>query len=162
MAGKDYSLQRLDSYKNKIDNAMLVAKTLPEEAQSLMACYICIMVSGFIENLIKTQFTIYIEKKSNSSIQMYVQNSYAQITNLKVEKIVDYLNKFDTNWGNNFITEVTQEEKDSINSIIANRNNIAHGQPVGLSYCTILKYYNDILKVKGKLEKIINPGGSHT
>ena len=40
--------------------------------------------------------------------------------------------------------DLNEEIKDAIDSLIANRNNIAHGQPVGVTYHKVKYWYEKV------------------
>ena len=116
----------------EIDNAIQLAESQEDdELKSHLANLVCIRVSGLVENFLKT--------------------------NLKESKLRDTLGLFSTEWQEQFerFIQDNQQLKASLDSIITNRNNIAHGQHVSLTLKSVKQYYDDIKVVIMELEKII-------
>jgi len=119
------------------------------------------MVSGFTEQSLRTLLDEYSKNKSSPAIQRYVSSHTRKITNCKQNKILLILKDFSPEWSEKYDKEVRKIElvpnqiKDSIDSVIANRHNIAHGKDVGISLGTMTAYYDTIKKAIEILEKII-------
>lgn len=47
------------------------------------------------------------------------------------------------------------EIKDSVDSIVDNRHQIAHGKSIGIGYVTVNKYYGNVVKAVQVLEAVI-------
>jgi hypothetical protein len=150
---KKYLYQQIDY----LDNLFTKEKEFNnDELLANWAKYLCILTSGLIENSIKALVMEYSTNCSSPYVQNYIETTLQNLTNLKVKKIIDFLKKFNDDWGNKFENEISDEEKDAIDSIIANRNNIVHGEyGGGLTYIRIKNYYNDAKKVISLLESII-------
>jgi hypothetical protein len=98
-----------------------------------------------------------VTNKSHPNIHNYVTVSTDNLTNLRTEKLCKFLNSFNSEWRREFENIVSDEEKDAVNSVVSNRNHIAHGQDVGVTYVSVLKWYKNIKKVVEKISIIINP-----
>ena len=77
--------------------------------------------------------------------------------NPKMEKILNLTGKFNLAWENQLRESTEGELKEAIDSIVANRNRIAHGKDVGISYVIIKKYYANAIKVVEMIENQIKP-----
>lgn len=79
------------------------------------------------------------------------------ITNLKTSKLQDILMAFSTEWAKKFTEyiEVNEQQKTSLDSIIAQRHNIAHGQCSNLGATMMYQYYDDIKQIVGFLDGVI-------
>ena len=51
---------------------------------------------------------------------------------------------------------VSDEEKDAINSVVANRHLIAHGRNVGVSHVNVKAWYKNIKRFVQKISIIVN------
>lgn len=105
----------------------------------------------------KTRISDYSNKKVPKPVSRYLSHKFADITNLKESKLRDTLGLFSTEWQEQFerFIQDNQQLKASLDSIITNRNNIAHGQHVSLTLKSVKQYYDDIKVVIMELEKII-------
>ena len=55
---------------------------------------------------------------------------------------MDLLNRFNSSWGD-IIEALPENNKDAINSIVNNKNAIAHGRPCNLTIQDVENFYND-------------------
>ena len=66
-----------------------------------------------------------------------------------------FLSKFSGDWGEKFQEKISEKQLESLNSIISNRNSIAHGQQDNISYKMIGQYYIDLKEIVRALKDII-------
>lgn len=125
-----------------------------EEMKAHWAKYLCVLVSGLIENTVKHLLAKYISDKSHPYISNYVNNNIRTITNLKHSKICNLIGSFSDEWRSSYEAKITEQEILAIDSVIANRHNIAHGKSVGLSFIQMKVYYQSIKRVLKILEEI--------
>ncbi len=147
--------QRIDTLFSKVTSILNPAD------QSEWSKYLCILVSGYIEESLRVLLEAYCTSHASPYIQNFVSKEIRSITNCKTNKIVDVLCKFNANWGSDFTSQIsakshiTDEIKDSIDSIVVNRHAIAHGKNTGIRYSTVLNYYNNVKKAVEVLENVI-------
>lgn len=147
--------QRLDSLFSKISSV----SNLTDQAE--WAKYLCVLVSGFIEESLRILLEEYVSKNSTPNVQKFVGKQISNITNCKTSRILEILGKFNQDWVDDFSNQletnssIRGEIKDSIDSVIANRHKIAHGKNVGITYTKISTYYNHIKKAVDILESIV-------
>lgn len=87
----------------------------------------------------------------------YVERQLNHWTSPTTEKLVALLGAFDSNWGSQAAAYLVDERKESINSLVANRHKIAHGESVGTSLHQVKRQYATVLDVVGFLENLIDP-----
>ena len=150
------------SHRQRIDNLFKkVASISNPSDQSEWSKYLCVLVSGFIEESLRVMLEEYTKTHSATNIQNFVENQIVSITNCKTSRILEILRKFSQGWADDFSNQIqTQslkpdEIKNSIDSVISNRHNIAHGRNGGITYATISNYYNSIKKAVEILDDII-------
>lgn len=147
---------RIEAQEKKLDTLLLqINQIQDDEIKAHMSKYFCIRVSGFLENVIKILIANYLEGTSPKAISTYVQNTMKSVTNLSEDKLKKLLKKFDDDWEYNFCQKITEQQIESLNSIISNRNSIAHGQQDNISYKLIGQYYNDVKQVVLILKEIV-------
>ncbi|GAF83742.1 unnamed protein product [marine sediment metagenome] len=69
-------------------------------------------------------------------------------------KILDLTRAFNPQWANQLEAATEGQLKDAVNSVVANRNQIAHGRDVGITYVRIKNYYEDVVEVVDLIEKM--------
>lgn len=134
-------IQRLDHLFKK------VSLIEDEEMKAHWAKYLCILVSGHIENAVKHLISKYASEKSHQFVSNYVNNNIKSITNMNNTKICSFLGSFSDQWREAYETIISDEEIDAVNSVVANRHNIAHGKSVGLSFVRMSVYYQNVSRV---------------
>ncbi|MBF0318646.1 MAG: hypothetical protein HQL01_02405 [Nitrospirae bacterium] len=124
------------------------AANYDDKMLSHWAKYVCVLTSGYIENAISHYISEFSRKKAHPYITNYVTNSLDDFMNPKMEKILKLIGSFDKKWKEDIEDYVEKEgRKDAIDSIVANRNQIAHGEYVGLSLAPMINYYKKASEV---------------
>lgn len=139
---------RVHQSYQRLQHAFKLVDSLPAEPEvrSHYARYLCVLCSGFIEVAIRTIFVDYARRTAVTTSD-YVSRQLRGFRNPKSEEITQIIIAFDKTWSETFIREVDGAPSDSINSIVDNRNQIAHGENVGISYHTIKEYHDNAMKV---------------
>lgn len=147
---------KIESQERKLDTLLEQIKdTKDDEIKAHLSKYFCIRVSGYLENVIKNLVAQYSEGSSPQAISTYVQNTMRNVTNLSEDNLTQLLKRFNSDWEVNFANQVSEQQLESLNSLISNRNSIAHGQQDNISFRYIGQYYNDIKQVVLILKGII-------
>jgi len=133
---------RLDSTFSRIPSSSEDA-----ELQSDFARYLCVLVSGFFENAIVSLLLDLAQRRSGPEIASFVERELERWTNPNVEKICTLLGSFSRNWRNDAEAFLIDERKESINSLVALRHKIAHGESVGTTLSQVRSYYKVIVEV---------------
>lgn len=136
---------RLEVEEKKLDTLLEnISKVVDDEIKAHLSKYFCIKVAGYLENVLKSLIANYTDGTCPRPLNAFVNNNVKSITNLSEEKLCLFLKKFDDSWETNFINKVSKRELESLNSIISNRNSIAHGQQDNISYSYVKQYYEDV------------------
>lgn len=118
-------LQQIERLIRRTDIA-----TLGSELQSHWGRYLCIMAAGFLENALQIIYSDFASQTSSRHIARYVSMDIKRVTNPRAGRFVEITGMFDANWGRR-LQEFLEEEpqrRDAINTIMSNRNKIAHGE----------------------------------
>jgi hypothetical protein len=135
------------SHKQRLDYLFQqVSGIADEEMKSHWARYLCVLVAGFIENSLRIMLVKYAAAKSHPNVANYVNNKIKNITNLNNEKLKQLLGSFNSDWGKIIEDNVLDDQREAIDSILANRHQIAHGQPVGITYARVNQYYAKVVR----------------
>ena len=137
--------------------ARVPAATADLEVQSDFAKYLCVLVSGFFENALVALLLDYVERRSASEITSFVERKLDRWTSPKVEKIIELFGSFSGDWRDDLTGYLVDERKDSINSLVALRHQIAHGESVGTSISQVREHYKAISEVVEYVAKLLGP-----
>jgi hypothetical protein len=110
------------------------------------------LVSGFIEVAFTQIISEFAKRKSSPDIANYVVGSLGQFQNAKMEKMLIAIGSFNGMWRDEIDAATKGELTDAVNSVVANRHQIAHGKSVGISFTTIKDYYDRVIKVLELIE----------
>jgi len=136
-------------YQQRLDNLFNRIAIFWEdiELQSHWARYLCILTSGFLEVSVRAIYAQYATTKAAPYIANFVDSQLKGFQNPKMEKILELTRMFNPEWEERLKTATEGELKDAVDSIVANRNKIAHGESVGITYARIHRYYENAVKV---------------
>ena len=134
---------RLDATFNRIS-------ILPEEQLEIradFARYLCVLVSGFVESVVSAIALDYCRRRSSLTVVNFVESRLGRTGNLNTEQLLQFVGSFDPDWRSQLERFVAGKRKDALDSVVANRNKIAHGESIGLTYVRIEGYYKNICEI---------------
>ena len=143
-------------YKQRLDNLFKQISALSgnPELQSQWARYLCVLVSGFLEVSICAIYNQFARKRASPYVANFVEFELGDFQNPKMGKIIELTRAFNPQWANELEAATEGGIKDAVDSIVANRNQIAHGRDVGITYIRMKNYYERAIKVVDLIEKI--------
>lgn len=97
------------------------------EIQSHWAKYACVVISGALEETIKTLLREYAIEHANPAISNYTSAQLTYFQTANTDEISKLLAKFDKRWEKAFNEFLTEEIKTAVNSVVGNRHRVAHG-----------------------------------
>ena len=139
----------LVAYRQRV-NALFARSSVFDADPELLshwAKYICVLVSGYLETALKHYFCEFSRNKSHPYICSFTMANLEDFMNPKMEKILQLTGAFSKDWKKELEAFVEGERKDAVDSIVANRNNIAHGRNVSLTLVRMKKYFEKALEV---------------
>lgn len=137
-------IQRLHSLFSKATQASSDDISL----QGHWARYLCVMVAGLVENGLKEIISEYLNSKTHKPIANYATSYLTKFQNPKSEKILELVGLFKSEWRKELEIFLSNEgRKDAIDSIMNNRNQIAHGKDVGITVVNVKNYLSKIISV---------------
>lgn len=125
------------------------------EIQSHWARYLCVLVSGFVETSVCAIYSEYAREKAAPNVADYVCSRLDKFSNLKMEDIYQLTGLFNQTWRKKLEETTSGEIKDAVDSIVGNRNQIAHGRDVGISYVRVKQYYGKVVKMVELVEATV-------
>lgn len=142
--------------KARLDATFLRVSRLPDddlEVRSDFARYLCILVSGFIENAMTVLATAYCRERSQVPVGNYAGNQLRRLQNLNSKRLEQVVGTFERSWRDELNGFLEGPRKEALDSVLSLRNQIAHGGSVGLTYVRIQEYYSHIKEIVDFLEK---------
>jgi RiboL-PSP-HEPN len=105
------------------------------ELQGHWGKYLCVLVSGFLENAISAVYIDFVSKAASPHIAKYTLNHLEKIQNPKSKKFVEVASQFKKEWGSDLDKYFSDhpEYKQAIDSIMTNRHLVAHGKNTSIS-----------------------------
>ena len=147
---------RVSNYIKSLDALFEVAdKITDEEVKGHFSKYLCIKTSGLLETYFKGQIGDYVDATSPKPIANFTKDKFKTFTNIDTNKIQKLFNSFSPIWTETFDKEMSDELKSSLNAIISNRNNIAHGNNDSITFLSIKEHYANVKQIILILDKII-------
>ncbi len=86
----------------------------------------------------------------------YVSANVSKLRNAKFEDVLIILGHFSPEWREHFEGTTSAEVKDAIDSIVNNRNQIAHGGQTGISLVTFTEYYKRVKSFIADLDVFVS------
>ena len=123
------------------------------ELQSDLAKYLCISISGFLENSLRIIYSEYANLKSHPNIGNYVDYQLDGFQNANMEKILTLAGSFSQTWRKELEDLTKDTIKSSVDSLIANRHLLAHGESVGVTIGAVKRQYRDIVELVTFIQK---------
>ncbi len=141
-------------YKQRLDNlfGQISAFSGNLELQSQWARYLCVLVSGFLETSIRSIYGEFARRTASPYVANFVKCELGSFQNPKMGKILDLTRAFNPQWANQLEAATEGQLKDAVDSVVANRIQIAHGRDVGITYARIKGYYEDVIQVVDLIE----------
>lgn len=93
-------------------------------------------------------------QRSSDTVFNFVESRIKRPVNMNAERVLQIVGAFDTGWRNNVEEFISGERKAALDSVVANRNSIAHGDSVGLTYHRIRVYFDRICEVVEFIEDL--------
>jgi RiboL-PSP-HEPN len=134
------------------------ASTKDVELLSHWARYFCVRTAGIIENGIAEIYSEFAKRTSVRQVGSYAASRLKKIQNPNAEKITIVARSFDARWASALEKYLEENgRKDAIDSVMNNRNQIAHGKDVGITIPRISEYLEKSVEVLEFIESQVRP-----
>lgn len=124
-----------------------------DEIRSELACHICVLTSGYIEERVREIVVGYCARHASPAIVEHIRRNLHRFRNAKMEKILELVAQFDSQLRDSIELKAGDEMKDAIDSIVSNKNTLAHGQNSGLGLETMRDYYHRAVRLIAIVER---------
>ena len=144
------------SYEARLNHLFQLTESLPDDLmiRSHWARYLCVMSAGYLETSVRAIYGEYARTRSTPCIASYVDSKLKSFRSAKMNNIVQLAGTFNPNWADDLTRETEGELADSVNSIVNNRHQIAHGKDTGVSLANLSRWHKNATKVIKLLEEI--------
>jgi hypothetical protein len=147
-------LQRLNSLIQRTESA----SSGDIEIQAHWAKYLCVLCAGMLENALKEIYADFVKNAASEPVANYVVAVLQRIQNPKTNRFIETARSFKPTWGDSLTQFVDQNgRREAIDSIMNNRNQIAHGQSSGITLSRVKAYLKLAVEVLEYIENQCNP-----
>lgn len=146
----------LQNEQNQIDKIIIQIRAFTGDPyfEALLAYYLCIRISGFLENCIRIYFLEYANQKCQDYVKTFMENRLKHFPNPTWGEIIKLIKDFNEQWVVDIKKSVSSQWLSSLESINNNRNNIAHGGTSSVTLHELVIYYQDIVNIIETIENI--------
>jgi len=149
----------IHSHRQRIEAVFARSTALSYDPELLadQAKYLCVLVSGFIEKALSEIVLEHARRTGAPSLQRFVEKNTARFTNANSEKVLQLLGSFDPDWRHAMESILVDKYKDSFDSVVSLRHQIAHGSSVGITYARIKTHFETIIEVIEHIQALCIP-----
>jgi hypothetical protein len=148
--------RQIQTLRALMRNAM--AQTTDLSLQAAWARFFCVLVAGLLENAITEIYAEYVVRVAAPEAANYAVGRLTRIQNPNTEKFIETAHAFSHAWGTALRDFVdVNGRKEAIDSIMATRHQIVHGQNAGISYVRVTGYLEKALEVLEFIENQVRP-----
>ena len=136
------------------NNIIRFSITNPIE-NSYLASYLTVYISGIYEETIETIIKEKFSRLNRNYVDRYIEKTVGQgFRNPNIENIRNLLKKINSRWSK-IIGGLPILNKSALNSIVSNKNLLAHGQSTNLTLREVLQYYSNSRLIIEKIDEIV-------
>jgi hypothetical protein len=149
----EYVTDRMRFVEDALAEAASFAGGNPQLAAAL-GSLVVVIASGVYEDCVEYLFGARAAASADAKLQAFVKNSLDRLfRNPDFDNIANVLGSFDKDDAKSFRGEVSLAAKESLNSIVRNRHQVAHrGQYANVTLGDVGKYLGEAKEVLEKLE----------
>ena len=124
------------------------------ELQAHWARYLCVLAAGFLENALFEIYAAVIRAGANPAVASFAASRLEKISNPKSSRFIETARPFKPTWADDLELFLGDDgRKDAIDSIMANRHLIAHGEHSGITIARLRQFFERSVAVVEFLEK---------
>jgi len=124
------------------------------ELQAHWAKYLCVLVSGVLENALVELYREFSTRAASEPVANYASSRLEKIQNPNASRFLQTARSFKISWGNELEAFLESDgRKDAIDSVMNNRHQIAHGKSSGITIARVRSYLDKAEEVLNFIEK---------
>jgi hypothetical protein len=138
------------SNKERLDRLFIGIERIPPsepELRSHWVRYLVIRTSGFLETSVSYIYSQYAEEKAEPRVARFVAAQLDYPGNLKMDRLERLIRDFDDEWFNELQrTPEFDQIKAAVESVVSNRNRVAHGEDISTTIGQLKQYYEGVIR----------------
>ncbi|MBI2055077.1 MAG: hypothetical protein HYT39_03200 [Candidatus Sungbacteria bacterium] len=142
----------------QIDDAIKDIKSFTSAShleQAYLAKFLVVYICGIYEEVVETIVNEMVSMIRNNGISNFVKSSLGNnFRNPDTEKIGELLGRFNPTW-KAAVRSIPRQNRDALNSIVENKNALAHGQPITVTLAEVYKYHSDAMYVINTIDNLL-------
>lgn len=149
-------------HRSRLDAAFDRIQAIGEdelEARADFARYLCVLVSGYLEQSVNELLFEHCRQQASESVQRYARWHLVRFGNATKGNIVAVCGRFDESWGEDLEHFIVDERAAAVGSIVKERHRIAHGENSDISYVRVRDYREKIDEVIDRIAELADPVG---
>jgi hypothetical protein len=136
------------SHRHRIEATFERAAEVTDlQTQADLARYLCVLTSGLLEQAVHHLYGGHAQRTASPRVFRYVERRLDQFQNPKAGKLLDLAGDFSQDWRDELDGFLGDQRRDHVVSVVANKNLIAHGDDVGVTYIRAKDYYKSVVEV---------------
>jgi hypothetical protein len=136
------------SHRQRIEATFERAAAVTDlQTQADLARYLCVLASGFLEQAIRHLYGQHASRAASPRVVRYVERRLEFFQNPNSQKLLALAGDFDQSWRTELEGFLVDERRDHVDSVVANKNQIAHGENVGITYMRASDYFDSVVEV---------------
>ncbi len=157
--------QHRESRRTKLNAAFTLAEETIKangwepSLQALLSQHLCVLLSGFAEAFVEDVLRDYALTHGDWRLQRAASWVTDRFQNPKAGRLEELLATFDQEWGNDLKTFFGDDpaRRDALNSVVANKNKIAHGEDSNVSYVVLRSWRTSLQETAAFVEGLCLP-----
>ncbi|MDE0495020.1 MAG: HEPN domain-containing protein [Acidimicrobiaceae bacterium] len=117
--------------------------------------HLCVLVTGYLEQEIVRIVVDYVDALGNQTLSRYVSDTLEYPGSMRAANILKLVRSFSDTWHSQLDEKLTIRHREAIGSLYVNRNLIAHGKDVDLTYLEVQEYYELAREVVRFVEEVV-------
>lgn len=127
------------------------------ELQAHWAKYLCVLVSGVLENALVELYQDFSSRAASEPVANFAGSRLVKIQNPNADRFLQTARSFKISWGDELESFLESDgRKDAIDSVMNNRHQIAHGKSSGITVARVRSYLDKAEEVLDFIEKQTN------
>jgi RiboL-PSP-HEPN len=126
------------------------------QVQSDYAKFLVIRVNGLIEQVIVEIVLHHIQTQASPTVMAHLSWRMNSFQNPNIERVLQLVGSFNRRWREELDDALTEEERQALGSLNAQRNKIAHGQQSTISLAQVNEYYAHSKLLLGRIADLFS------
>ena len=149
------SLHDSDRLEAAIALAQGACANLSDEDKARMAQLMTVWASGYLEATCRSLLIEYTRRRADESVLKYVSGNINRFQNPKMDNILSLVRGFDEEVAGRIDAFSEGRIRESVNSIVGLRHQIAHGRSASISVGRITEHFENAKRLARKMRSLL-------